>query len=263
MWPSGAQPKLFGVFHIIGVLLAIAAGFGGYFLGKKFKENKKNRYAFLLISEIAFIVLEIAKEAFYAIENGGYRWDMFPMQICSIILFVLPVVLIVKDGVVKDSALGFIGFCSLAGAIFYFFNPTAALNTPYILLSVHSFLWHWLMIATGVFVIVAFGLLRKNVLRVLIGSYAVWLVFGVVAAVANNVAYAVSPELGIDYYHIGYVKVIYPLLNILFKTPEPYVPFFLCFMIYYAVGTVLIYCAAVGVSKLWFYGKKQTETTEE
>ncbi|MDD7165104.1 MAG: YwaF family protein [Clostridia bacterium] len=252
LWSAELQPKLFGWFHILGILFAIAAGYGGVLLGRKFKDNKKGVSVCLWTAEITLIVLEVAKEIFYAIENGGYRWDMFPMQICSIIVFVLPVVMFIKDGTLKDSILGFLGFCSLAGAIFYFCNPTAAFNTPYVLLSVHSFLWHWIMIATGTFIIVVYGLLGKKKLKLLVGAYAVWFVFAVIAAVANNVAYAVSPELNIDYYHIGYVKVVYPILNIFFKTPEPYtyIPFFLCFMVYFALGTVGIYYAAKGVEKL-------------
>ena len=250
MW--SVQPKLFGWFHILGMIAAILFGYIGVVIGRKFKAKEQGGKVkgILWVIEACFIALEIVKETFYAIDNGGYRWDMFPMQICSIIFIVLPVALLCKDGIVKDSILGFIGFCSLAGAAFYFCNPTAALNTPYILLSLHSFFWHWLMIMTGTFIVVSFELLKKNTLKILLGSYAVWFAFAVVAAIINNVAHMNAPELNIDYYHIGYVKVVYPILNIIFKTPEPYVPFFLCFMVYFALGTVGVYYAAKGVCKL-------------
>ena len=251
MWGADLQPKLFGWFHILGMVLAVGFGYGGVLLGRKFKETSDKGKAILILSvaEAALVLLEVVKQIFYTLESGSYRWDMFPMQICSVIIFVLPVAIIAKRGVVKNSALGFVGFCSLAGAIFYFFNPAAAFNTPYVLMSLHSFLWHWIMIATGTFVIVSFDLLRKSTVGMLVGSYAVWFVFAVVAAVSNNVANFYAPELNVDYYHIGYVKVIYPLLNIVFKRPEPYVPFFLCFLVYYALGTVAIYFAAKGVTK--------------
>lgn len=247
-----AQPKLFGWFHIFGMSAAIIFGYIGVVIGRKFKAEERcgKVNVFLWVIESCFVVLEIIKQIFYTIDSGGYRWDMFPMQICSIIFIVLPVALLCKDGVVKDSVLGFIGFCSLAGAAFYFCNPTAAFNTPYVLISLHSFFWHWLMIMTGTFIVVTFGLLKKNTLKVLLGSYAVWLAFAIVAAVINNVAYIIAPELNIDFYHIGYVKVIYPVLNLIFKTPEPYFAFFLCFMLYFALGTVGVYYAAKGVCKL-------------
>ena len=96
MWTADLQPKLFGWFHISGILLAIAAGYGGVLLGRKLKDNKKGVSVCLWIAEISLIVLEAVKEIFYAVENGGYRWDMFPMQICSIIVFVLPIVMLVN-----------------------------------------------------------------------------------------------------------------------------------------------------------------------
>ena len=106
------------------------------------------------------------------------------------------------------------------------------------------------MIATGTFVIVSFDLLKKDTVGILVGSYAVWFIFAVIAAIFNNVANFYAPELNVDYYHIGYVKVVYPLLKLIFKFPEPYVPFFLCFLVYFALGTLAIYFAAKGITKL-------------
>ena len=250
MW--SVQPGLFGWFHILGLLVALAFGYAGVALGRKYKANECGRKVkrILWIIEICFVTIEAAKEIYYAIASGGYRWDMFPMQICSIIFIVLPIALVCRDGLVRDSILGFIGFCSLTGAVFYLCNPTAALNAPYILLSIHSYVWHWLMIMTGTFVIVSFDLLKKDKIRLLTGSYTVWFIFGVIAAVANNLAHTFAPQLNIDYYHIGYVKVIYPLINLIFKYPEPYIPFFICFAIYFALGTVAVYYAARGIGRL-------------
>lgn len=247
MW--SVQPGLFGWFHILGLLVAVIFGYAGVLLGRKFKAKEccEKVRRILWIIEACFVALEAAKEIYYAIASGGYRWDMFPMQICSIIFLVLPIALVCRSGVVKDSIFGFIGFCSLAGAVFYLCNPTAALHAPYILLSLHSYLWHWLMIMTGTFIIVSFELLKKDRKSLLLGSYTVWFIFAVIAAVANNIAHATAPQLNIDYYHIGYVKVIYPLLNLIFKHPEPYIPFFLSFLLYFALGTIAVYYAAKGL----------------
>lgn len=250
MW--SAQPKLFGWFHILGMVVAIGFGYAGVLLGRKFKakESAGKVKRILWMIEICFIALEVAKETYYAIESGGYRWDMFPFQICSIIFIVLPIALICRDGFVKDSVLGFVGFCSLAGAIFYLCNPAAAINAQYVILSVHSFFWHWLMIMTGTFVIVSFELLKKDTVKILAGSYAIWFVFAIIAAIINNIAHSAAPHLNIDYYRIGYVQVVYPVLNLIFKYPEPYILFFLCFIVYFALGTIGIYYAAKGVCSL-------------
>lgn len=250
MW--SVQPGLFGWLHILGLFAAFAFGYAGVMLGRKFKAKEcgKKVKTILWSIEICFVVLEIAKETYYAIASGGYRWDLFPMQICSVIFLIMPVALLCKDGVVKDSVLGFIGFCSLAGAVFYLCNPTAALNTPYILLSLHSLFWHWLMIMTGTFVIVSFDLMKKDTFKILAGSYTVWFAFAVIAAVVNNIANATAPHLHIDYYHIGYEKIVYPVLNLIFPYPEPYPLFFVTFLIYFALGTVAVYYASKGICAL-------------
>lgn len=259
MW--AVQPKLFGWFHILGIVIALGFGYAGVLLGRKFraKDCEKTVTRLLWGIELCFLVLEVSKETYYAIASGSYRWDMFPMQICSVIFLVLPIALVCKDGLVKDSILGFNGFCSLAGAVFYLCNPTVALNSQYILLSVHSFFWHWLMIMTGTFLIVSFDLLHKDARRLLIGSYTVWFIFAIIAAVVDNIAYVTAPELNIDYYHIGYVKVVYPVLNLIFRYPEPYLLFFLTFLVYFALGTVCVYYAAKGVCRLDHRFRKNRE----
>lgn len=250
MW--SVQPKLFGGFHIFWIFAAFAFGYAGVLLGRRYKAGTNARQAKLIlwIAEACFVALEIVKETYYAVENGGYRWDMFPLQICSILFFVLPVALLCRDGAVRDAALAFAGFGSLEGAIFYFFNPAAALTAPLVLLSVHSFFWHCLMIMTSLFVVVSFDLLQKSALRMIAGSYAVFLLFAVLAAVIDNITHLTVPELHIDYYHIGYEKVVYPLLNLLFKSPEPYLVFFFVFLVYFALGTAWIYYAVKGVCLL-------------
>lgn len=251
---------------MLGFVVALFFGYAGVVLGRKYKARECGARVKRLLwgVEICFIVLEAAKEIYYAIVSGGYRWDLFPMQICSILFLVLPIALLCRDGVVKDSILGFIGFCSLAGAVFYLFNPSVALAAPYILLSLHSYLWHWLMIMTGTFVLVSFELLKKDKVRMLVGSYTVWFIFAVIAAVINNIAHVTAPELNIDYYHIGYVKVVYPALNLIFQYPEPYIPFFLTFIVYFALGTVAVYYAAKGICRLdHAYLKKKGRVIED
>lgn len=250
MWLN--QPKLFGWFHILGIILAIGFGYLGVLIGRKFKakDNEKKTKMVLWIIEITFVVLETVKEVYYAIASNGYRWDLFPMQICSVIFFAIPVALVCKEGFVKDSLLGFIGICSFAGAIFYFVNPAAAVNQKYIILSLHSFSWHWLMILTGTFTIVSYDLIKKDKKSMLFGSYAIWIFFAIVSAVVNHICHEVAPELNIDYYHIGYVKVIYPVLSLIFKYPEPYLLFFFVFIVYYALGVITIYYSILGVNKL-------------
>lgn len=251
MW--SVQPKMFGWFHIMGIVVALAFGYAGVLLGRRFKASKNNgrqAKAVLWGIELCFVVLEFAKEAYYAISGGAYRWDLFPMQICSVIFIVLPIALICRDGIVKDSVLGFVGFCSLASAVFYLCKPAAAMNATYIIFSLHSFFWHWLMILTGTFVIVSFELPKKKPVRMLVGSYTVWFVFAILSAVIDNIAHITVPELHIDYYHIGYEKVVYPLMNLIFDYPEPYIPFFLTFLVYFALGTVAIYYATKGICRL-------------
>lgn len=88
----------------------------------------------------------------FRINHGAYDWWYFPFQLCSIpmyICLILPVISNKKYPHLHQILLTFLmDYCLLAG-IFAFFD-TSGMHYDYAPLTLHSFLWHILMILIGI-----------------------------------------------------------------------------------------------------------------
>ena len=231
------------LFIIIGFIGVIGFGLLGAFLGNKYKmnTNRKEASTILLVVEAILIVSEIFKQIFLAL-NGGFEWERFPFQICSLIVYIIPIISFVKNEKIKDALTGFLAFFCMTGGLFYFVKPAAALNTPYMLISLQSFIWHWLIIFTGVFVIFSYRLFEKSQLRIIVGPATLFIILSIIAGVVDYILFSVAPELNVNYFYISYgAKPFYPVLNLIFKEQHPYLLYFVCFLIYYIAGACIIY----------------------
>ena len=81
-----------GLVHIIGIASAVLFGIGGGFLAKKTKTPEKV-YA---VTGITLIVLELLKLFFMISTTGTYPLEKIPFQICTVELFFLWAVPLVK-----------------------------------------------------------------------------------------------------------------------------------------------------------------------
>lgn len=243
------KPEMFSWFYFLGFLGVIAFCTLGIVLGKIFpvKKDYKKTALVLFIAELILIALELFKQIFILTSNNHYDWNLFPFQICSMIVYVLPILSIFRKGIVKEAVQGFIAFFCVAGATFYFFKPAAALNADYILISLQSFLWHWLIIGIGSFIITSYEMFKKKQLHIMLGGYVFFIALAVIAAVVDYIAYLTNPGLQLNYFYIAYdIKPFYPVLNLIFKEPKPYLLYFVVFLIYFGIGALAIY----GISRL-------------
>ncbi len=260
------QPGMLSWFYFLGIFAAIAFCALGVFLGKKYPVRKCERKSttIIFITEMVLVTIELFKQIFLAASNSYYDWNNFPFQICSMIVYVLPILLISKNELEKEAVQGFIVFFCLAGAVFYFFKPAAALKTPYILISLQSFLWHWLIIGIGSFIVSSYELFKKKQLHILLGGYALFITIAILAAIIDYNAYLKNPNLGLNYFYIAYgQKPFYPILNLIFTTYKPYFLYFGCFIIYFGIGALAIYGISVLVhivlEKVFKFGERRIE----
>lgn len=109
---------------------------------------------FFFICGILMAASEIWKQLTltFLINHGSYDWWYFPFQLCSIpmyICLILPAISDKKYPSLHHILLTFLmDYCLLAG-IFAFFD-TSGMHYDYAPLTVHSFLWHILMILIGI-----------------------------------------------------------------------------------------------------------------
>ncbi|MGN1095274.1 MAG: hypothetical protein ACI4QR_02680 [Eubacteriales bacterium] len=237
-------PNIGGWFHILGIVNAVLFGIGGALLGNYFRKNKdeKTSYRVYGIVGLILIVLEIAKCIIYFNYEGGYPASRIPFQICTMLLFFTVFIPFVKNERIKKAMIGYTACVGLAGACFYYVNPSSAITAPLIVLGIQAFLWHGIVIGLGTYAIALSGICGKKGLTYVIHGFALWFGFLVIAILLNAGFNYFAPGSNVNFFYINSRSdTIYPFLKMLFPTPHPYVPFLICFVIYYALGTLLFY----------------------
>ena len=250
MWKTATHPYYSPLhFVAIGIMFVFLAL--GIVLGIKAKGNSRSRDKAMTILGFVFIALEIFKITFRIIVKEGADLTLISFQICSIPMYLLPFIYFMKEGKLKQAFIGYVSFQSFTSAFFYFVRPAAALNTAYVAITVHSVLWHSLMVASGVYAMIAYGLLTKEGFRSFIYSYILWVVTVVIAVILNIILIKANPGTALNLFYIAPNSTFkYPLLSILFKEPKPYLPFLLVYLVYYFIGGVSVYGIGCGIRAL-------------
>lgn len=236
-------------FVAIGIMLVFLAL--GVFLGIKAKGNSKSRDKAMTILGFVFIALEAFKITFRLIVKEGADLTLISFQICSIPMYLLPFIYFMKEGKLKQAFVGYVSFQSFTSAFFYFVKPAAALSTAYVAITVQSILWHSLMVASGVYAMIAYGLLTKEGFRTLVYSYILWVVTVAIAVILNIVLINANPGTELNLFYIAPNSTFkYPILSILFKEPKPYPLFLLVYLVYYFLGGFMMYGIGYGINTL-------------
>lgn len=200
---------------------------------------------------------EIWKQIFLTAKNGYYDINRIPFQLCSTCMYVALLIPLLKVGIVRDSALAYIGIISFTAAFFYFVNPSAIVQTPYVSIKIHSFLWHWSMLFIGAMVVTSCNLVGNW--KAFLGSFIVFAILVLVAVVCNvlytklsgNGTSIADPFKGINFYYLREgASSTMPLFNKIFPFNKPYVLAVPCFIVYFAIGSSGVYGIMIGVKAL-------------
>ena len=95
---------------------------------------------FLLTSEILKQLLLT-----FVVNNGHYNLWYFPFQLCSLPMYLLVLYPFFHTEPARNTILGFLSTYNLLGGIAVFFD-TSGMHYPLLILTVHSYLWHILLI---------------------------------------------------------------------------------------------------------------------
>ena len=252
MWKTVPHPYYSPLhFVAIGIMLVFFAL--GIVLGIKAKGSSKSRDKAMSILGFVFVALEIFKIVFRIIVKEGADLTLIPFQICSIPMYLLPFIYFMKEGKLKQAFIGYVSFQSFTSAFFYFVKPAAAMTTAYVAITVHSILWHSLMVASGVYAMIAYGLLTKEGFKTLVYSYILWVVTVAIAVILNIVIIKANPTTKMNLFYIAQnpnAPFNYPILSILFKEPKPYALFLLVYLVYYFLGGFMVYGIGYGINTL-------------
>lgn len=144
------KPKSYGLFHLsfffIGLIISIIVAF---FLRKS---NEKQNKIILLSVSIFLIFTEIYKQLFYyyVVDSIGYKWYIFPFQLCSVPMYLCLIVVFFKNEKFKECIYDFMFSVNLFGGLVTFLEPSG-MNKQYLTITLHSYIWHMLLIFLGLY----------------------------------------------------------------------------------------------------------------
>ena len=134
------------------ILMALIFG-GSFVLGYIFNRLKFNKKNILLALGIFLALLEVFKQLFLTYTRGwDYSWSDFPFQLCS-----MPIYLCLLYPLFKDRGRRIIEYFLMT---YNFLGAVAAVIVPdslfvdYVLLTVHSVLWHALLVFIGIYLLI-------------------------------------------------------------------------------------------------------------
>ena len=244
------RPGNYGWFHLVSVFAIITLT---VFLCLKFRDaDEKVVRRILFIAWIVMMFAETLKQVLFTFEYDGvsavwdYQWYAFPYQLCGTPLVVLPFIVFLKEGKVRDAFMAFMSTFSLFGGLATFFYPNDVFVRE-IAINIQTMLHHGLQIVLGVFIAVHNR--RRLTHKYYLSSIPVFAGLLGLAMAMNIGVYHIFVAKGIDetfnmFYVSPYFDCTLPVLSSIY----PKVPYAI-FIVLYIFGFVLI-------SAILHYGTK-------
>lgn len=240
-------PGMFSWFHILCLVLMIAFTVALCLtLGRK-HSPKMDRWV-VGVFAVLLLLGEIFKQLFWYAFYGYYRWEIFPFQFCSVPIYVSLFATLAPWEKARELCYRFLAFFGIIGGLAVMLVPSAVLYTYFVSISIHSMVWHSILIAMGAYLIVSRGY-AKNI-KELFAPWFMFLCFVVVAIIGNVLVYklhlgteACQPGDNLSMFYLSpYYPTQFPLLGAVQELNYPlfvlsYVAIFTCFsLIVWGVG---------------------------
>ena len=142
--------RLFGGFHLTYMLVGFAVCFGMALLLRNLSVRGEKIMFFTI--GICLFISEIYKQLFwyYAIGYDEYPWIRLPFHLCSIPMYLLPVLPFINSGKVKTALYNFLGTYCFAGG-FISVIADGGLLREYWAMTIHCLNWHLTLIFIGLY----------------------------------------------------------------------------------------------------------------
>ncbi len=235
-------PKPYGLAHWL-ILLGIAAAAAAFALAAR-KTDKARLLRFLFVSGLCMLAAEGFKQWFvmrYVCRGTPSLW-FFPWQLCSMAMYCSALVPVVK-GRAREAMLVFLCTFSPIGAVFALLFPEDMMR-PQIVLFVHSFLYHALMLLQG---IAALFLLKKRSRVSFLPTLVLFFCMAGVAEIVNVIGHFVIP-VARNQPNMFYITPFYPSTQPVFDAIARHAGVFVEILVY--LGAIVL--AAFGLYLLEF-----------
>ena len=250
-----AVPGLYGLFHIISLILTVLLTVAlCVFFAKKDKSDLVRRIVFAV--SLFVFVLEILKQINYSsnITETGVVWDFvwhaFPFQFCSLPMYVGILQGIIKKGKVHDALVSFLATYAIFAGLCVMLYP-GNVFTSNAFICVQTMICHGTMIALGIYLMYSgrAKVEHKTILKAMC-------IFGVaiVCAIAlNEILYATGISHEGDAFNMFYISRHFPSTLPLYSLVHNVVPFPLNIVIYFigfSLAAYIILLVSMGIKKL-------------
>jgi uncharacterized membrane protein YwaF len=191
------RPVPWGSFHsaffFIGIPLAVLIAY--LLRGLTQKAEKR-----MLLSVGVFLLLyEIFKQLAYTAIEGAFRYDLIPFQLCSIPMYLCILIALLPEGRLSLAARTFICTFGLMGGVASYISPETMCR-EYLELTLHSFIWHLILIFLGFYVFFSHNTHFKK--TGFVGAQALYLILCAVAF-SINLLLSGTPGIAVNMFYIG------------------------------------------------------------
>ena len=242
------EPGLISWFHFIALIPIIA---GAILIPRFFKDAKEKTYKrILLIIWIVLIILEIFKQLIKSYHYGEpsyweYSIRDFPFSICSMVYYLMPIILFVnkeKHPKVVDAAIGYLCFITLTmGIVVCVYTKMVASELIYI--NIQTMVHHGVLIVIGVFIYVWN---RKNI--TIKTFYRSLIAFAITAAFAILINLAFYPNF-INMFFINPTRITNLPIGSIVQEKAGYPVYLISFLSLIALMTYLTYLIETSIYK--------------
>ena len=192
-------PEPYGTFHLVFWLTGLPLALLAAFLLRKSTEKTNARLLFGI--GLFLLLAELYKQLFYAfvVEDGQYRFDRIPFQLCSMPMYACLILPFLKPGKCRQALYTFTASFGFMGGFVSYFSPES-MCLPYWTLTLHSFSWHMILVFIGLYLF--FSGRAGNRLRDFPPAAAVYFCLCVVAFGINLLCYR-CPGPDVNMFYVG------------------------------------------------------------
>ena len=242
-------PGAFSWFHLLWIGIMIVACIVFALTVARKHSVRADR---IVVSAFSVILIgcEVFKQLFWFEFYGYYRFEIFPFQFCSVPIYIAIAAAIVRSEKVREVLYRFLAFYGIIGGLAVMLIPASVLYTYFVAMSLHSMIWHSILVIMGVYLIVSRGYGKK--LSELKAPSFMLLGFIVVAIIGNILVYNLhlntpncQPGDNLSMFFISpYYPTQLPLLGAVQEISYPL--FVLCYIVLFNLFSFMVW----GTTKL-------------
>ena len=194
----------------------------------------------------------------------NYQWRTFPFQLCNTGLWVMPLIVLMEDGKLRDGIMLYMGLYSLFGGLLTMVYPVT-IFVEVLMTDIHTMVHHGSQVVVGIFLLVYNR--RKINFRSFKYATAVFISLVGVAVVLNEIGYNLMNAYGLDMsFNMFYISPHYNSGLPVFSTFYELFPWWAYLLTYICVFILLafaIYFIAVALVYVTERRKKNDKSNTE